>query len=123
MEKNDQLLLQLIYMFHTSAMQGLGKVADPTGQINRNLEYVSQTIDLMEMLLVKTKGNISEEIEKMITQMISELKLNYVDEKSKLVEEKKEEKKEEKIKAKDKKKKTSKKKTQKKKTQKKKIKK
>jgi len=106
MEKNDQLLLQLIYMFHTSAMQGLGKVADPTGQINRNLEYVSQTIDLMEMLLVKTKGNISEDIEKMITQMISELKLNYVDEKSKLGEEKKEEK----IKAKDKKKKTSKKK-------------
>ena len=114
MEKNDQLLLQLIYMFHTSAMQGLGKVADPTGQINRNLEYVSQTIDLMEMLLVKTKGNISEDIEKMITQMISELKLNYVDEKSKLGEEKKEEK----IKAKDKKKKTSKKKTPKKKTKK-----
>ena len=106
MEKNDQLLLQLIYMFHTSAMQGLGKVADPTGQINRNLEYVSQTIDLMEMLLVKTKGNISEDIEKMITQMISELKLNYVDEKSKLGEETKEKK----IKVKDKKKKTSKKK-------------
>ena len=84
MEKNDQIFLQLIYMFHTSAMQGLGKVADPTGQIHRNLEYVSQTIDLMEMLLVKTKGNISEDIEKMITQMISELKLNYVDEKSKL---------------------------------------
>ena len=89
MEKNDQMFLQLIYMFHTSAMQGLGKVADPTGQINRNLEYVSQTIDLMEMLLVKTKGNISEEIEKMITQMISELKLNYVDEKSKSGGEKK----------------------------------
>jgi len=115
MEKNDQLLLQLIYMFHTSAMQGLGKVADPTGQINRNLEYVSQTIDLMEMLLVKTKGNISEDIEKMITQMISELKLNYVDEKSKLGEEKEEEK----IKEKDKKKQV----TKKKKSSKKKIKK
>ena len=91
MEKNDQIFLQLIYMFHTSAMQGLGKVADPTGQINRNLEYVNQTIDLMEMLLVKTQGNISEEIEKMLTQMISELKLNYVDEKSKSVEDKKKE--------------------------------
>ncbi len=91
MEKNDQIFLQLIYMFHTSAMQGLGKVADPTAQINRNLEYVNQTIDLMEMLLVKTKGNISEDIEKMLTQMISELKLNYVDEKSKAVEDKKKE--------------------------------
>ena len=119
MEKNDQMFLQLIYMFHTSAMQGLGKVADPTGQINRNLEYVNQTIDLMEMLLVKTKGNISEEIEKMLTQMISELKLNYVDEKSKLGEEKKEDKKEKKIKVKDKKKQvTKKKKSSKKKTKK-----
>lgn len=92
MDKNDQILLQLIYMFHTSAMQGLGKVADPTGQINRNLEYVSQTIDIMEMLLVKTKGNITEEIDKMLTQMISELKLNYVDEKNKKPEDNLEEK-------------------------------
>ncbi|MDG1719081.1 MAG: DUF1844 domain-containing protein [Flavobacteriales bacterium] len=101
MEKNDQIFLQLIYMFHTSAMQGLGKVADPTGQINRNLEYVNQTIDLMEMLLVKTKGNISEEIEKMLTQMISELKINYVDEKSKSVEDKKKEEEEEEVKIKE----------------------
>ena len=74
--------MQLIYMFHTSAMQGLGKIADPTGQVNRNLEYVSQTIDIMEMLKVKVKGNISEDIEKMLEGMLSELKLNYVDEKA-----------------------------------------
>ena len=83
MEKNDQLFMQLIYMFHTSAMQGLGKIADPTGQVNYNLEYVSQTIDIMEMLKVKVKGNISEDIEKMLEGMLSELKLNYVDEKGK----------------------------------------
>ncbi|MGY8950751.1 MAG: DUF1844 domain-containing protein [Flavobacteriales bacterium] len=83
MEKNDQILLQLIYMFHTSAMQGLGKIADPTGSINKNLDYVSQTIDLMEMLKEKTKGNTAEEVEKTLDQMISELQLNYVDEKSK----------------------------------------
>ena len=109
MEKNDQLFMQLIYMFHTSAMQGLGKIADPTGQVNRNLEYVSQTIDLMEMLKVKTKGNISEDIEKMLDGMLSELKLNYVDEKGK--PEQKEKIKKEKIsKAKPKKKKKKKKK-------------
>ena len=110
MEKNDQLFMQLIYMFHTSAMQGLGKITDPTtGQVNRNLEYVSQTIDLMEMLKVKTKGNISEDIGKMLDGMLSELKLNYVDEKGK--PEKKEEVKKEKVsKAKTKKKKKKKKK-------------
>ena len=102
MDKNDQLFMQLLYMFHTSAMQGLGKIADPTGQVNRNLEYVSQTIDLMAMLKEKTKGNISEDMEKMLDGMLSELRLNYVDEKSKAPE-KVEEKKEEKPKAKKKK--------------------
>lgn len=85
MEKTDQLFIQLIYMFHTTAMQGLGKIADPTGQLNRNLEYVSQTIDLMEMLKIKTKGNISEDIETTLDRMLSELKLNYPDEKGRPV--------------------------------------
>ena len=102
MEKNDQLFMQLLYMFHSSAMQGLGKIADPTGQVNRNLEYVSQTIDLMTMLKEKTRGNLSEEMEKMLEGMLSELRLNYVDEKSK-ASEKVGEKKEEKPKAKKKK--------------------
>jgi len=39
MDKHDQILLQLICMFHTYVMQGLGKIADPTVQINRNLEH------------------------------------------------------------------------------------
>ena len=112
MDKNDQLFMQLLYMFHTSAMQGLGKIADPTGQLNRNLEYVSQTIDLMAMLKEKTKGNISEEMEKMLDGMLSELRLNYVDEKSKTlekVEAKKEEEKPKAVKKKPKKKKPKKK--------------
>ena len=83
MEKNDQLFMQLLYMFHTSAMQGLGKMTDPTGKVSRNLEYVSQTIDLMEMLKDKTKGNISEDIEKVLEGMLSELRLNYDEEKLK----------------------------------------
>ena len=86
MDKNDQLFMQLLYLLHTSAMQGLGKIADPTGQLNRNLEYVSQTIDLMAMLKEKTKGNISEDTEKMLDGMLSDLRLNYVDEKSKTPE-------------------------------------
>jgi hypothetical protein len=84
MEKNDQLFMQLLYMFHTSAMQGLGKMTDPTGKVSRNLEYVSQTIDLMEMLNNKTKGNISEDIEKILDGMLSELRLNYDEEKLKV---------------------------------------
>ena len=50
----------------------------------------------MEMLKVKVKGNISEDIEKMLDGMLSELKLNYVDEKSKSPEKVEEKKKKEK---------------------------
>jgi len=84
MQKDEQLFMQLIYMFHTSAMQGLGKLPDPSGQVNRNLKYVSQTIDLMEMLKLKTKGNISAEAKKLLGEMISELKINYLDEEKRL---------------------------------------
>ena len=86
MEKNDQILMQLIYMFHTSAMQGLGKIADPTGEVNRNLEYVNQTIDLMKMLKVKTKGNTTDEIDKVLDEMLSELNTNYLIEKANSVD-------------------------------------
>ena len=50
----------------------------------------------MAMLKEKTKGNISEEMEKVLDGMLSELRLNYVDEKSKTSEKEKEKKKEEK---------------------------
>jgi hypothetical protein len=83
MEKNDQLFMQLLYMYHTSAIQALGKMADPTGKVNKNLDHVNQTIELMEMLKNKTKGNISQDIEKVFEGMLSELRLNYIEEKAK----------------------------------------
>ena len=94
MEKNDQLFIQLLYMLHTSAMQGLGKISDPAASVSRNLKYVSQTIDLMMMLKEKSKGNISESTDKILEGMLSELRLNYAKEKreSKQVNDEKEEK-------------------------------
>jgi hypothetical protein len=44
------------------------------------------------MLKDKTKGNISEDIEKVLEGMLSELRLNYLDEKAKPEEKKVEEK-------------------------------
>ena len=84
--------MQLLYMFHASAMQGLEKITDPTGKVSRSLEYVSQTIDLMEILKDKTKGNISIEIETELDGMLSEFCLNYVYKKAKPEDTKEEEK-------------------------------
>ncbi len=84
MENNDQLFLQLLYLIHHTAMQELGKVSNPiNGELERNLEKAKQAIDMLEMLKEKTKGNLSKELDKTQEMMLSELRLNYVDEANK----------------------------------------
>ena len=84
MEKNDQLYLQLLYLMHHTAMQELGRIANPvTEEVERNLEKAQQAIDMLEMLKEKTKGNLSEELDTTQEMMLSELRLNYVDEANK----------------------------------------
>jgi len=91
-----QLFMGLVYSLTQSAFISLGKLPDPmTGNIDRNLPQASQTIDLLAALQEKTKGNLEEEEDKFLGRTISDLRLNYVDEVNKPVEEK-EEKKEEK---------------------------
>jgi hypothetical protein len=81
MNKEEQLFAQLLYIFHSSGMQGLGKVMNPVSNtIERNLEQAKQSIDMLEMLRDKTKGNLSPETERMLQQFLSDLRLNYVDE-------------------------------------------
>jgi hypothetical protein len=81
MEKDEQLFASLIYLFHSTGMQGLGKVMNPmTNAIEKNIEQAQQAIDMLDMLKNKTKGNISLDTEKLLTQFLSDLRLNYVDE-------------------------------------------
>ncbi len=82
----DQLFLQLLYLMHHTAMQELGKVANPvSGELERNLDKAKQAIDMLEMLKEKTKGNLSKELDKTQEMMLSELYLNYIDETNKKV--------------------------------------
>ena len=81
MAKYDQLFLQLLYLMHHTAMQELGKIANPVnGELKRDLEKARQAIDMLEMLKEKTKGNLSKELDKTQEMMLSELRLNYADE-------------------------------------------
>jgi len=84
MEKNDQLFIQLLYIFHASAMQALGKVKSPiTGKIEKNLDQAKQSIEMLEMLKEKTKNNLSEELKKAVETFLTEVRLNYVEEMNK----------------------------------------
>jgi len=78
---NNILFMQLIIQNQQIAMMAMGKIKNPvTDKIDRNLEHAKIYIDTLDMLQVKTKGNLSEYEEKFLTETLKELKLNYVDE-------------------------------------------
>ena len=84
MDKNEQLLAQLLYIFQASALQGMGKMKNPvTDQIERNMEQAQQSIDMLEALKEKTKGNISPELARVLDSFLTDLRLNYIDEMNK----------------------------------------
>jgi len=81
MEKDDQLFVQLLYIFHSSALQALGKLKNPiTGKIEKNLEQAKQSIDMLKMLKEKTANNLTPELTRALDSFLTEVKLNYVDE-------------------------------------------
>ena len=54
-----------------------------TDKIERNLDQASFYIDLLDMMQTKTKGNLSEYEELMLINTVSELKINFIEEKKK----------------------------------------
>lgn len=86
----------LITMFASSAYQSMGKITNPVnGKLERNLDSAQGFIDILIMLKAKTNGNLTDDEEKIITSTISDLQMNFVQEKAKPEPERKEEEKEE----------------------------
>jgi hypothetical protein len=68
-----------IMSLSSSAFYHLGDMPDPaTGKKELNLPAVQQTIDMLNMLKVKTKGNLNEDESKLLEQLIYELQVKYV---------------------------------------------
>jgi hypothetical protein len=82
MDANHNILfMQLIIQNQQIAMMSMGKIKNPvTDRVERNLEHAKIYIDTLDMLLAKTKGNLSEYEEKFLIESLKDLKLNYVDE-------------------------------------------
>lgn len=99
-QTNELLFMQLVMQNQQIAMMSMGKLKHPVSdKIERNLELAKISIDTLDMLKVKTKGNLSSYEEKFLDEVLRDLKLNYVDEVDKDQKENKEkgdEKKEEK---------------------------
>lgn len=82
--KEEKLFTYLVNTFQSSAWIALGKMKNPmTNKTEINLEQASYYIDLLNMLQVKTKKNLTQYEEQMLINIVSELKMNFIQEKKK----------------------------------------
>lgn len=82
------LFHSLVAMFQTLALQQLGKLANPiNGKLERDLHQAKITIDMIGMIKEKTSGNLTPDEQRLIDTILTELQMNYVDEKSRAGEE------------------------------------
>ncbi len=71
--------VNLVSALAASAMQQLGKLVSPlSGKTELNLAGARATIDMLEMLRDKTKGNVNDQEEQLLRSTIANLQLNYV---------------------------------------------
>lgn len=75
------LFLQLILGLQQAAMVALGKLMNPvTGKIDRNLEAARNTIDTLAAIESRTQGRLENDEQRVLTQVLTDLRMNYLDE-------------------------------------------
>ncbi|MFO7914116.1 MAG: DUF1844 domain-containing protein [Candidatus Krumholzibacteriales bacterium] len=86
--REEFLFHHLIAMFQTLALQQLGKLINPvTGKTSRDLNQARVTIDMIDMIREKTRGNLNQNEKQVLDKVLMELQMNYVTEKEREEEE------------------------------------
>jgi len=71
----------IIQMFQMEGFVALGKIKHPASDaIEKNLDHASFVIDLMSVLEEKTRGNLSDQEQRLMQYALQDLKLNFVSE-------------------------------------------
>jgi hypothetical protein len=69
----------IVLSLATSAMVHLGAVPESEGGTGeKNLPLAQQTIDTLELLQEKTRGNLTEEETKLLQSVLYELRMSFV---------------------------------------------
>ncbi|MBI5708867.1 MAG: DUF1844 domain-containing protein [Candidatus Eisenbacteria bacterium] len=75
------LFLQLLLGLQQSGMMALGKLMNPlTRRLERNLDLARDTIDTLAALEARTRDNLEPDEARVLRQVLTELRMNYVDE-------------------------------------------
>jgi tellurite resistance protein len=62
-------------------MMALGKLMNPiTRKVETHLDAARDTIDTLAALQARTQGNLEPDEERVLKQVLTELRMNYVDE-------------------------------------------
>ena len=69
----------LIMSFASAAIVNMGRVPDPmTNTVQKNMAVARQNIDIIELLNDKTKGNLSADEERLMEQVLYELRMSFI---------------------------------------------
>jgi hypothetical protein len=64
----------------TQALMHLGEISNPaTGQVEKDLPVAKQMIDIVGMLRDKTRGNLSSNEDKLLEDILFDLRMRYVE--------------------------------------------
>ena len=71
--------MTLIFSLYTHAQITLGVIPDPmTQQMYKDLEQAKYNIDLLDVLKEKTRGNLTQEEQQTLDQMLYEVRMTYI---------------------------------------------
>ena len=74
------LFASMVVQNSNMALIFLGETPNPqTGQTSQDLEHAKYFIDLLEMLAVKTKGNLDKQEDALLKQSLTHLRLSFVE--------------------------------------------
>lgn len=73
-----------ILSLSSSALLHFGDIPDPvSGKKERNLPMAKQTIDILGILKEKTRGNLTNDEEQLLDNLLHDLRIKYVEESKK----------------------------------------
>lgn len=72
--------LSIIFMFQAAALQALGEIPNPlTGKAEKDLLQAKYSIDTLNLLKEKTKGNLEEGEVKVLDEVLYGLRMRFVE--------------------------------------------
>lgn len=76
-------LSTLILSIASSAAMNLGLSPGPNGRVEKNISIAKFNIELLRLLEIKTKGNLTKEEDEFLKQVLKDLQLKFVSESKK----------------------------------------